>query len=199
MIKRLLASVFGGPDGKQLVASIMDEQPAGLKLVVNGRYPDAVPVSTVPPEILQTLPKLTEDLEYRFIGRHLILLDTHAHVIVDFIENAMRLFSNEETRDAVRWRPVPIVDPAAHADGSACRDIGIASDAAASKAAEPAVPLPNKQGSFKFAVLGDSGSATAPRTNSPTHTGTLDDRFEYGLVILVGDNLDGSERPQDLA
>jgi hypothetical protein len=60
-----------------------------VKLVVNGRYPDEVPVSTVPPEILQTLPKLTEDLEYRFIGRHLILLDSHAHVIADFIENAV--------------------------------------------------------------------------------------------------------------
>ena len=89
VIKRLLASVFAGPEGKQLMASIMDEQPAGVKLTVNGRYPDEVPVSTVPPEILQTLPKLTEDLEYRFIGRHLILLDTHAHVIADFIENAV--------------------------------------------------------------------------------------------------------------
>jgi hypothetical protein len=89
VIKRLLAAVFAGPEGKQLMASIMDEQPAGIKLTVNGRYPDTVPVSTVPPEILQTLPKLTEDMEYRFIGRHLILLDTHAHVIADFIENAL--------------------------------------------------------------------------------------------------------------
>ena len=43
VIKRLLASVFGGPDGKQLKASIMDENPVGLKLVVNGRYPDTGP------------------------------------------------------------------------------------------------------------------------------------------------------------
>ena len=45
VIKRLLATVFGGPEGKQLKASIMDENPVGLKLVVNGRYPDAVPLS----------------------------------------------------------------------------------------------------------------------------------------------------------
>ena len=89
VIRRLLASVFAGPEGKQLMASIMDEYTGGAKLSVNGRYPDEVPVSTVPPEILQTLPKLTEDLEYRFIGRNLILLDTHAHVIADFIEDAM--------------------------------------------------------------------------------------------------------------
>jgi len=38
VIKRLFASVFGGPDGKQLKASIMDENPvtpAAIKLTVN--------------------------------------------------------------------------------------------------------------------------------------------------------------------
>jgi hypothetical protein len=92
VIKRLLANVFGGPDGKQLRASIRDENPltpAAMKLTVNGRYPDTVPLTSVPPEVLQTLPKLTEDLEYRFIGDSLILLDVHAHVIADFIEDAV--------------------------------------------------------------------------------------------------------------
>jgi hypothetical protein len=92
VIKRLLATVFGGPDGKQLKASIMDENPvdpAALKLTVNGRYPDTVPLTSVPPQVLQTLPKLHEDLEYRFIGDWLILLDVHAHVIADYIDNAL--------------------------------------------------------------------------------------------------------------
>jgi len=89
VIKRLLANVFGGPEGQQLKASIMDENPVGIKVTVNGRYPDAVPLSTIPPQVLQTLPKLTEDLEYRFIGDSLILLDVHAHVIADFIEDAL--------------------------------------------------------------------------------------------------------------
>ena len=89
VIRRLLANAFSGNEGRELMKSIMDEYPAGVKITVNGRYPDTVPVSTVPPEILQTLPELTEDLEYRFIGRHMILLDTHAHVIADYIENAL--------------------------------------------------------------------------------------------------------------
>jgi hypothetical protein len=92
VIKRLLATIFGGPDGQQLKASIMDENPVdpvALKLTVNGRYPDSVPLTTMPPQVLQTLPKLTEDLEYRFVGDWLILLDTHAHVIADFIDNAL--------------------------------------------------------------------------------------------------------------
>jgi len=89
VIRRLLATVFGGPDGKQLKASIMDETPVGVKLLVNGRYPDHVPLSTIPPQVLQTLPKLAEEMEYRFIGDALILLDVHAHVIADFIPDAM--------------------------------------------------------------------------------------------------------------
>jgi hypothetical protein len=89
VIKRLLTSVFGGPDGKQLKASIMDENSTGITVSVNGRYPDKVPLSSVPPEVLQTLPKLTEDMEYRFIGDRLILLDTHAHVVADFIDDAL--------------------------------------------------------------------------------------------------------------
>ena len=89
VIRRLLATIFGGPDGKQLKSSIMDEAPVGVKLAVNGRYPDDVPLSTIPPQVLQTLPKMAEEMEYRFIGDALILLDVHAHVIADFIPDAM--------------------------------------------------------------------------------------------------------------
>ena len=38
-----------------------------VKLTVNGRYPDDSPLSTMPPQVLQTLPKLPEELEYRFV------------------------------------------------------------------------------------------------------------------------------------
>ena len=92
VIKRLLATVFGGPDGKQLKSSIMDENPVdpvALKIGVNSRYPDTVPLTSVPPQVLQTLPKLSEDLEYRFIGDWLILFDVHAHVIADYIDDAL--------------------------------------------------------------------------------------------------------------
>ena len=88
VIKRLLATVFGGPDGAQLKASIMDENPVDVRVAVNARYPDTVPISTVPPEVLQTLPRLTEDMEYRFVGENLIILDAHAHIIADFIPDA---------------------------------------------------------------------------------------------------------------
>ena len=88
VIKRLLAKVFGGADGAALKASIMDENPGVPKIVVNGRYPDTVPLSTIPPQVLQGLPKLPEEIEFRFVGNTLVLMDVHAHIIADFIADA---------------------------------------------------------------------------------------------------------------
>jgi hypothetical protein len=87
VIRGLMMRVFRGPDGAKLKASIMDENPGRLQLTVNSRYPDTVPLSTVPPQVLAGLPKLPEELEFRFIGRTLILLDVHAHLIADLIDN----------------------------------------------------------------------------------------------------------------
>jgi hypothetical protein len=88
LFRRLLGQVFSAPDGSQLKDTIMDENPSSLKLAVNGRYPDEVPISTVPPQVLAQLPKLPEELEYRFIQNNLILFDPHSHTIADYVERA---------------------------------------------------------------------------------------------------------------
>jgi predicted phosphodiesterase len=64
-------------------------------------------------------------------------------------------------------------------------------------AAAPAVQLPNQDGSLKFAVLGDFGVNSSEQYQLAERMARLHDRFKYELVILVGDNLYGSERPQD--
>ena len=89
LVRRVFAQVFSGTEGAKLKATVMDENPVDVKLAVNSRYPDEVPLSTMPPQVLALLPKLPEDLEYRFIGSRLILLDVHAHTIADYIENAL--------------------------------------------------------------------------------------------------------------
>ena len=89
LVKRVLGEVLSGPAGKTIKASIMDENPGVPKLVINERYPSSVPLSTMPPEILEPLPELKGELEYRFIGRRLILLDTEADIILDFTGNVL--------------------------------------------------------------------------------------------------------------
>ena len=85
----LFDRVFRGVNGKNLLGSIMDENPGLAKISVNERYPDDVPLSTMPPEILDALPELEEDMEYRFIGRRLALIDSHAHLIADFTDELL--------------------------------------------------------------------------------------------------------------
>lgn len=90
VFRRLLHGLFTGPDGKKLREAIMDENPGeSVKLAVNGRYPDTIPLSSVPPQIIKALPPLPEELEYRFIQNSLILLDVHAHIIVDYLTAAV--------------------------------------------------------------------------------------------------------------
>lgn len=88
-VRKQLEKVFSGPEGAARLASVMDENPVGTKVVVNDRYPDTIPLSTMPPEVLQVLPKMPEELEYRFVGDNLVILDPHAHVIVDYVPAAL--------------------------------------------------------------------------------------------------------------
>ena len=71
-------------------ASILDDNPGEFSYRVNGSYPKTQPLSTVPPGILNVLPRLPEDVQYRFLHRDLILHDSRANVILDRIDEAIR-------------------------------------------------------------------------------------------------------------
>ena len=86
VVRRLLASVFRGPEGRQIERSILDEFTGNVPLQINSHYPENTPFSTVPPQILQGLPKLPEVLAYRFIGKRMILLDPHGRLIVEIVD-----------------------------------------------------------------------------------------------------------------
>ena len=88
-VRRVLLIVFKEPEGKSLRSTILDENPVGTPVRVNGAYPDGIPLSSMPLQILDKLPPLPETLEYRFVGERLILLDNHAHLIVDYVDRAL--------------------------------------------------------------------------------------------------------------
>jgi len=89
-LRRQIARALAGPDGAEMRRSIMEENPGKVQLRVNGRYPEGVPVTTMPPPILAALPRLPDDVEYRFIGQRLILLDVHAQVVADYMDAAIQ-------------------------------------------------------------------------------------------------------------
>jgi hypothetical protein len=87
-VKALLADVFKGPLGRAAREDVYDEKHP-VRAVINKRYPDEVPLSTMPPRVLASLPKLPDELEYRIVYNDLILMDVHAHIILDYVLDAM--------------------------------------------------------------------------------------------------------------
>ena len=73
------------PKGKQVM---LDEVPTfapKLSLI----YPSEFPLATFPATLLKVFPELPPEVEFRFVARHLVLRDTEANVIVDFILNVV--------------------------------------------------------------------------------------------------------------
>jgi hypothetical protein len=69
--------------------AILVEVPVKVPPAINTSYPTTLPLATVPPTRLLKLPTLPEELEYRFLGRHLILRDIKANLIVDLIPDVV--------------------------------------------------------------------------------------------------------------
>jgi hypothetical protein len=104
-IRRILAREFSGPEGPALISAVKQGNPAvegnpspqdpskeikqPVVVAVNAVYNDAAPFSSVPPKLLLNLPLLPEEVRYRFVGRALILRDTEANVILDFIRDVI--------------------------------------------------------------------------------------------------------------
>jgi hypothetical protein len=67
-----------------------DQEDDDVRLIptVNGEYPAGASISFMPPCLLEALPPLPKELEYRFLARDLILWDLHAGLIVDFLPRA---------------------------------------------------------------------------------------------------------------
>jgi len=89
-LRRQIARALAGPDGPEMRRSIMEENPGKVQLRANSRYPEGVPVTTMPPSVLAALPRLPDHVEYRFIGERLILLDVHAQLVVDYMDAAIQ-------------------------------------------------------------------------------------------------------------
>jgi hypothetical protein len=69
--------------------AMIQELPGKTKIAVNMTYPSELPLATFPARLLQKLPDLPPELEYRIVGRHIVLRDSTANVIVDIARNVV--------------------------------------------------------------------------------------------------------------
>jgi hypothetical protein len=91
VFRRLLAPELKGEDGHDAKAVLKDDAPAPgtVAFKVNAKFPENQPRPTVPASLLLALPPLPAPLEYRIVGQHLLILDTAADLVVDYILNAI--------------------------------------------------------------------------------------------------------------
>jgi hypothetical protein len=91
LFRRLLNPAVKGPDGTENKGAIREDmpEPKDVPFQVNADYPRNESLSTVPPDMLRALPQLPADIQYRFVGPHLILYDVKPNMIVDFMLNAI--------------------------------------------------------------------------------------------------------------
>jgi hypothetical protein len=89
--RRLMTPAMHGSDGPENKVAIKDDapEPKDVPFKVNADYPRHEALSTVPPDVLRMLPELPPEIQYRFVGRHLILYDSKANLIIDFMLNAL--------------------------------------------------------------------------------------------------------------
>ena len=88
--RRQIAATLAGHDGAKIRASLRNAEPLqGINVQVNGRYPEKAPLQSTPPTLLLNLPRLPQELQYRIVNRDLVLSDTGADMIVDFIQDAI--------------------------------------------------------------------------------------------------------------
>jgi hypothetical protein len=101
--RRVFKEVFASPEGPAMLQEIHSGNPKvegvpnssdpskearrNVNPGVNVVYPDDAPFSSVPPSLLLKIPALPQEVRYRFVGRALIVRDTEANVILDFIRD----------------------------------------------------------------------------------------------------------------
>ena len=88
-IRTTIKSEFQGRERVELRETILEADTKGVPLRVNYPYPETKELAQIPPTLLLKLPQLPKEVKYRFVGRHLLLVDNDNGLIVDYMLNAL--------------------------------------------------------------------------------------------------------------
>lgn len=88
-IRHLIKTAFKGNERQEIRETVLAADTRGVPLRVNYVYPETKELTQMPPTLLLELPQLPEQLRYRFVGQHLLLVDRETNVIVDYMLKAL--------------------------------------------------------------------------------------------------------------
>lgn len=86
-MRSIIKQEFKGERLRKLRKTIKEVK--GVPLRANTPYPETKELIEMTPALLLKLPALPKQLQYRFVGNALLLLDKEARLIVDYMPNAL--------------------------------------------------------------------------------------------------------------
>jgi hypothetical protein len=89
LIARIIKETYSEEELAKLRLESVQAETKGVPLKVNAAYPESKERLEMPPRLLLVLPELPDEVNYRFVGRHLLLLDKDSTLILDFMPNAI--------------------------------------------------------------------------------------------------------------
>jgi hypothetical protein len=87
LFKKVFSDYYKRRTGRE-IRLLFDEVP-NFKPQVNMTYPVNAPKATFPPRLALELPQLPDQLEYRLVITDLVIRDTEANLIVDYLPSAL--------------------------------------------------------------------------------------------------------------
>jgi hypothetical protein len=88
-LKTLIAKHLDGPERAELRKEVIEAENKAVTVRVNYPYPASQEILEMPATLLMVLPQLPKQLKYRFVGRHMLLVDRENQLIIDYITNAV--------------------------------------------------------------------------------------------------------------
>jgi hypothetical protein len=88
VFRTAIEKAHSGRSAAKIDRTIVQGEPVKLELYVNKPYPEKIPITTMPPTLLQHFPKLPKKIEYRVVGDDLVLEDTESNLVIDIFPGA---------------------------------------------------------------------------------------------------------------
>jgi ABC-type transporter MlaC component len=88
-LRTTIKTEFPPREKAEIRETILEADTKGVPLKVNYPYPETKELTQIPPTLLLKLPELPKEVKYRYVGRHLLLVDTDNNLIVDYMLDAL--------------------------------------------------------------------------------------------------------------
>src|SRR5687768_9643263 len=88
-VRRTIQTEFPPKDKAEIKQTILEAENKAVPLKINYPYPESQELTQMPPTLLLKLPTLPKEVKFRFVKKHLLLVDTDNGLIVDYALNAL--------------------------------------------------------------------------------------------------------------